>query len=71
MKEPELWRIYVARNPSFEERETITLKAWSLRKLVSESYRIGYEEGVSDAKKTQAGEKMYNDIFNSIWGKKK
>ena len=45
MKKSELWKVYVARNPSFAGNGNVTLSAAGIRKLFDQTWDIAYHEG--------------------------
>lgn len=45
MKKSELWKAYVAKNPSFAGNGKVTLSAAGLRKLFNQTWDIAYEDG--------------------------
>jgi hypothetical protein len=45
MKKSELWKAYVAKNPSFAGNGNVTLSAAGIRKLFDQTWDIAYEEG--------------------------
>ena len=45
MKKSQLWKIYVAKNPSFAGDGNITMSARGLRKLFDQTWDLAYEEG--------------------------
>lgn len=45
MKKSELWKAYVAKNPSFAGNGKVTLSAAGLRKLFNQTWDIAYHEG--------------------------
>ena len=45
MKKSELWKAYVAKNPSFAGNGNVTLSAAGIRKLFNQTWDIAYHEG--------------------------
>jgi hypothetical protein len=45
MKKSELWKVYVAKNPSFAGNGNVTLSAAGIRKLFNQTWDIAYHEG--------------------------
>ena len=45
MKKSELWKAYIAKNPSFAGNGNVTLSAAGIRKLFNQTWDIAYEEG--------------------------
>lgn len=45
MKKSQLWKIYVAKNPSFEGDGNITMSARGLRKLFDQTWDLAFHEG--------------------------
>ena len=45
MKKSELWKIYVAKNPSFAGDGNITMSARGLRKLFDQTWDLAIHEG--------------------------
>jgi hypothetical protein len=48
MTKKELWRQYVAKNPSFEGDDNITMSAAGLRKLFNQTWDMAFECGEED-----------------------
>ena len=45
MKKSQLWKIYVAKNPSFAGDGNITMSARGLRKLFDQTWDFAFHEG--------------------------
>lgn len=45
MKKSQLWKIYVAKNPSFAGDGNITMSARGLRKLFDQTWDLAFYEG--------------------------
>jgi len=45
VKKSQLWKIYVAKNPSFAGDGNITMSARGLRKLFDQTWDYAYEQG--------------------------
>ena len=45
MKKSQLWKIYVAKNPSFAGDGNVTMSARGLRKMFDQTWDLAYEEG--------------------------
>jgi hypothetical protein len=45
VKKSELWKIYTAKNPSFDGDGKITMSARGLRKLFDQTWDYAYEQG--------------------------
>lgn len=45
MTKKELWKIYTARNPSFDGQGTVTMTAAGLRKMFDTTWDIAFHDG--------------------------
>ena len=45
MKKSQLWKIYVAKNPSFAGEGNVTLSARGLRKMFDQTWDLAFHEG--------------------------
>ena len=45
MTKKELWKIYTARNPSFDGENTLTMTAAGLRKMFDTTWDIAFHDG--------------------------
>ena len=45
MTKKELWKIYTARNPSFDGEGTVTMTAAGLRKLFDTTWDVAFHDG--------------------------
>lgn len=45
MTKQQLWKIYTARNPSFDGDGNVTLSAAGLRKMFNQTWDIAFEQG--------------------------
>ena len=52
MKKSELWKIYVAKNPSFAGDGNITMSARGLRKLFDQTWDLAFHEGEEENEPT-------------------
>ena len=48
MTKKELWKIYTARNPSFDGEGTVTMTAAGLRKLFDTTWDVAFHDGEDD-----------------------
>ena len=45
MTKKELWKIYTARNPTFDGEGTVTMTAAGLRKLFDTTWNVAFHDG--------------------------
>jgi len=45
MTKKELWKIYIARNPTFDGEGTVTMTAAGLRKLFDTTWDVAFHDG--------------------------
>ena len=48
MKKKELWKIYTARNPTFDGEGTVTMTAAGLRKLFDTTWDVAFHDGENE-----------------------
>lgn len=48
MTKKELWKIYAARNPTFDGEGTVTMTAAGLRKLFDTTWDVAYHDGMDE-----------------------
>ena len=56
MKKSQLWKIYVAKNPSFAGDGNVTMSARGLRKLFDQTWDLAFYEGEPENEPTQKPE---------------
>ena len=70
MKKSELWKAYVAKNPSFAGNGKVTLSAAGLRKLFNQTWDIAYEDGEPEEAKYPGDPNFSVDDLAKIFGMK-
>ena len=69
MTKKELWKIYAARNPSFDGEGTVTMTASGLRKLFDTTWDVAFHDGEEEPPESvpQSGN---IDALKAIFGMK-
>ena len=70
MKKSELWKAYVARNPSFAGNGNVTLSAAGIRKLFDQTWDIAYHEGEPEEQGNQRKPTPAVEDLMNIFGMK-
>ena len=70
MKKSELWKAYVAKNPSFAGNGNVTLSAAGIRKLFDQTWDIAYEEGEPEEQGNQRNPNPAVEDLMNIFGMK-
>ena len=70
MKKSELWKVYVARNPSFAGNGNVTLSAAGIRKLFDQTWDIAYEEGEPEEQRYPGDKNFAVEDLMNIFGMK-
>ena len=68
MKKSQLWKIYVAKNPSFAGDGNITMSARGLRKLFDQTWDFAYHEGEDDHDPAPVTDSRSVDDLRKIFG---
>jgi hypothetical protein len=68
MKKSQLWKIYVAKNPSFAGDGNITMSARGLRKLFDQTWDFAFHEGEDDHDPAPATDSKGVDDLRKIFG---
>ena len=70
MKKSELWKAYVAKNPSFAGNGNVTLSAAGIRKLFNQTWDIAYHEGEPEEQWNQRNPTPAVEDLMNIFGMK-
>lgn len=70
MKKSELWKAYVAKNPSFAGEGNVTLSAAGIRKLFNQTWDIAYEEGEPEEQRYPSDSQFDVEDLMNIFGMK-
>lgn len=70
MKKSELWKTYVAKNPSFAGNGNVTLSAAGIRKLFNQTWDIAYHEGEPEEQKYPGDPSPAVEDLMNIFGMK-
>ena len=70
MKKSELWKVYVARNPSFAGNGNVTLSAAGIRKLFDQTWDIAYHEREPEEQKYPGDKNFAVEDLMNIFGMK-
>jgi hypothetical protein len=68
MKKSQLWKIYVAKNPSFAGDGNITMSARGLRKLFEQTWDYAYEQGEDEIDPAPVTDSKGVDDLRKIFG---
>ena len=68
MKKSQLWKIYVAKNPSFAGDGNITMSARGLRKLFDQTWDFAFHEGEDDHDPAPVTDSKGVDDLRKIFG---
>ena len=68
MKKSQLWKIYVAKNPSFAGDGNITMSARGLRKLFDQTWDYAYHEGEDENEAPPVTDSKAVDDLRKIFG---
>jgi hypothetical protein len=68
MKKSQLWKIYVAKNPSFAGDGNITMSARGLRKLFDQTWDYAYHEGEDENEYAPVTDSKGVDDLMKIFG---
>jgi hypothetical protein len=68
MKKSELWKIYVAKNPSFAGDGNITMSARGLRKLFDQTWDFAFHEGEDEIEQAPVNDSKVVDDLRKIFG---
>lgn len=68
MKKSQLWKIYVAKNPSFAGDGNITMSARGLRKLFDQTWDYAFHEGEDEIEHTPVNDSKTVDDLRKIFG---
>lgn len=68
MKKSQLWKIYVAKNPSFAGDGNITMSARGLRKLFDQTWDLAYHEGEDEIEAPPVTDSKGVDDLRKIFG---
>jgi hypothetical protein len=68
VKKSQLWKIYVAKNPSFAGDGNITMSARGLRKLFDQTWDYAYHEGEEENEHAPVTDSKGVDDLMKIFG---
>jgi hypothetical protein len=68
VKKSQLWKIYVAKNPSFAGDGNITMSARGLRKLFDQTWDFAFHEGEDDHDPAPVTDSKGVDDLRKIFG---
>ena len=68
MKKSQLWKIYVAKNPSFAGDGNITMSARGLRKLFDQTWDYAFHEGEPEHEGAPINNSKGVDDLRKIFG---
>ncbi len=68
MKKSQLWKIYVAKNPSFAGDGNITMSARGLRKLFDQTWDYAFHEGEEENEQAPVNNSKAVDDLRKIFG---
>ena len=68
MKKSQLWKIYVAKNPSFAGDGNITMSARGLRKLFDQTWDLAFHEGEEENEYAPVNDSKGVDDLMKIFG---
>jgi len=67
MNKEELWKLYTARNPTFEGEGIVTMTRSGLRKLFDQTWEQAHAQGIKNGRAAQQRETNPQDIFSGIF----
>ena len=68
MKKSQLWKIYVAKNPSFAGDGNVTMSARGLRKLFDQTWDYAFHEGEDEIEHAPVHNSKTVDDLRKIFG---
>jgi hypothetical protein len=68
VKKSQLWKIYVAKNPSFAGDGNITMSARGLRKLFEQTWDLAFHEGEDENDPAPVTDSKGVDDLRKIFG---
>jgi hypothetical protein len=68
VKKSQLWKIYVAKNPSFAGDGNITMSARGLRKLFDQTWDLAFYEGEDEIEAPPVNDSKAVDDLMKIFG---
>jgi hypothetical protein len=68
VKKSQLWKIYVAKNPSFAGDGNITMSARGLRKLFDQTWNLAFHEGEPEHEDPPVNDSKGVDDLRKIFG---
>ena len=68
MKKSQLWKNYVAKNPSFAGDGNVTMSARGLRKMFDQTWDLAYEEGEDENEAPPVNDSKGVDDLRKIFG---
>jgi hypothetical protein len=68
VKKSQLWKIYVAKNPSFAGEGNITMSARGLRKLFDQTWDFAFHEGEDENEAPPVTDSKGVDDLRKIFG---
>jgi hypothetical protein len=68
MKKSQLWKIYVAKNPSFAGDGNVTMSARGLRKLFDQTWDYAFHEGEDEIERAPVNDSKAVDDLRKIFG---
>jgi hypothetical protein len=68
VKKSQLWKIYVAKNPSFAGDGNITMSARGLRKLFDQTWDYAFHEGEEENEQAPVNNSKAVDDLRKIFG---
>ena len=68
MKKSQLWKIYVAKNPSFAGDGNVTMSARGLRKMFDQTWDLAIHEGEEENETPPVNDSKGVDDLRKIFG---
>ena len=68
MKKSQLWKIYVAKNPSFAGDGNVTMSARGLRKMFDQTWDLAIHEGEPEHESAPVNDSKGVDDLRKIFG---
>lgn len=68
MKKSQLWKIYVAKNPSFAGEGNVTMSVRGLRKMFDQTWDLAIHEGEEENEAPPATDSKGVDDLRKIFG---
>jgi hypothetical protein len=68
VKKSQLWKIYVAKNPSFAGDGNVTMSARGLRKLFDQTWDYAFHEGEEENERAPVNDSKAVDDLRKIFG---